>query len=95
MSVEEYSLKFIMLSRFSPSFVSNPRNEISWFLTGVTNLLKEECHTGKLHNDMRLSRLMVFAEYIEEYNLKRITRNMNRGKVKEQNHLRFKKMAPI
>mgnify|MGYP002555469830 CR=1 FL=1 len=33
MSVEEYSLKFSMLSRNSPSLVSNPRDEMSHFVT--------------------------------------------------------------
>ena len=40
-SVEEYSLKFTMLSRYAPSLVSNPRDEMTRFVTGVTNLVKE------------------------------------------------------
>ena len=40
-SVEEYSLMFTMLSRYAPFLVSNPKNEISRFVTGVANLLKE------------------------------------------------------
>ena len=35
MSVEEYSLKFSMFPRYASSLVSNPRDEMSRFLTGV------------------------------------------------------------
>ena len=34
-SVEEYSLKFSMLSRYAPSLVSNPRYDMSRFVTGL------------------------------------------------------------
>ena len=43
-SVEEYSLMFTMLSRYAPFLVYNPRDEISKFVTGVADLVKEECH---------------------------------------------------
>ena len=43
MSVEEYSLKFSKLSKYAPSLVSNSRDEMSRFVTGVTDLVKEEC----------------------------------------------------
>ena len=51
MSVEEYYLKFLMISRYAPSLVSNPRDEMSHFVTGVADLLKEECHMTMLHDD--------------------------------------------
>ena len=43
MSVLDYSLKFTKLSKYAPSLVSNPRDEMSHFLTGVFNDLVEEC----------------------------------------------------
>ena len=43
MSVEDYSLKLTMLSRFAPSLVSNPRDEMNRFVTGFADLVKEEC----------------------------------------------------
>ena len=43
MSVEEYSLKFSILSRCAPSLVSNPRDEMSRFVMGVADLVWEEC----------------------------------------------------
>ena len=41
MSVEEYSLKFTLLSKYVPSLVSNCRDEMSRFGTGATDLVKE------------------------------------------------------
>ena len=41
-----------MLSRYDPSLVSNIRDDMSRYVTGVADLLKEECHTAMLHNDM-------------------------------------------
>ena len=49
MSVEEYSLKFTLLSKYVVSMMSNPRDDMSMFFTGVSDLAKEECHTTILH----------------------------------------------
>ena len=61
MSVEEYPMKFTLLSEYALSLMSNPRDEMTRFLTGVSDILKEECHTTILHDDMTLCRLMVYA----------------------------------
>ena len=61
MSVEEYSLKFLMLSRYALSLVSNPRDDMSRFVTGVVDLVREKCRTAMLHDDMTLARHMVYA----------------------------------
>ena len=65
MSVEEYSLKFTRLSRYAPSLVSNPRDEMSRFVTGVADLVKEECRKTILHGEMNMSRIMVYTQSIE------------------------------
>ena len=62
MSVKEYYLKFTMLSRYAPSILSNLRNEISRFVIGVVDLVKEEYPTTILYIDMNLS---MFMEYVE------------------------------
>ena len=67
MSVEEYSL-----SMYSPSLVSNPRDEISRFLTGVADFVKEECRMTIIHNYMNIYRLLVYAQTIEDSKLLRI-----------------------
>ena len=45
--------------------MSNPRDDMSCFLTGVVDLVREARHTAMLHDDMTLSRLMVDAQSIQ------------------------------
>ena len=42
MSVAQYSLKFSTLSRYAPSLLCNPRDEMSHFVKGVADLVMEE-----------------------------------------------------
>ena len=77
--MEEYSLKFTLLFRYLLSFVSNPRDEMRRFVIGVSDLVKEEFHMTMLHNDMNLTRLMVYAQSIEESKLSKISRYLKRG----------------
>ena len=93
MSVEEYSLKLVTFSRYSPSLVSNPRDEMSHFVTEVANLVIEECRTSMLHDDMTLSRLMVYAQYIKESKLRRMARSLKRSSASDQDQTRLKKRA--
>ena len=85
MSVEENSLKFTMLSRYAPYLVSNPRDEMSRFVTGVVDRVKEECHTTMLHNDLNLYKLIVYSKSIEESNISWISTILKRSGPSEQN----------
>ena len=91
MSVEEYSLKFSMFSKYPAFLLSNPRDEISRFVTGVTNIVREECHTTMLHDDITQARLVVYAQSIEESKFGRIARNLKRSGSSDQSQPRFKK----
>ena len=62
-----------------------------WFVIVVSYLVKEECHTAMLHDDMNLSRLMVYAQSIEESKLGRIAGNMMSSGTSDQRQPRFKK----
>ncbi|TMX03947.1 hypothetical protein EJD97_012814 [Solanum chilense] len=79
---------------YALSLVFNPMNEKSRFVTGVTNLVKEECHTTMFHSDMNLSRLMMYAQSIKESKLSRISKKLKSGGSNDQNQLKFKKRAP-
>ena len=94
MSVEEYFLKFTLLSKYVSSLVSNLRDEMSRFIIGVSNLVKEECCTKILHGDMTLSRLIEYVQSIGESKLGRRGRDVKRGRTDEQGKPRFKKRPP-
>ena len=92
-SVEEYALKFSMLYRYSLFIVSNPRDEISRFVTGVNDLAREECRMVMLHDYIALARFMVYAQSIEESKHKMMSRNLKRSGSSNQDQSRFKKRA--
>ena len=41
MSVQEYSLKFIQLSKYAPTMVANPRTRMNKFVMGVSSLVEK------------------------------------------------------
>ena len=43
MSVTKYSSKFIKLSKYSSSLVSNAKNEMGHLVTGMSEELEEKC----------------------------------------------------
>ena len=90
MSVEKYSLNLIMLSNMH-HLVSNPRNEISRFMTRVANLVKEEWRTVILHDDMTLVRIMIYSQSMKESKLVRIVRNLKRSGSSDQSQPGFQK----
>ena len=59
-SVQEYSFKFTMLSIYVSSLVSNHRDEMSHFMTGVSDAIKEECRAAMRNDNMEIYNLMVF-----------------------------------
>ena len=74
--------------------MSNPKDEMSRFVTGVADLEKDECRTSILHSDMIFPRLMVYSQSSEESKLTEITRNLKMSGPTKQNKPRFKKKAP-
>ena len=73
-SVQEYSLKFTKLYKYAPSLMSNPRDEMSKFITGVSNDLVERWHFDMLHDNMDMYRLMVPSQQVK--------RLYSRGRIK-------------
>ena len=62
MSVKEYSLKFVKLSKYAFSLESNSRDDMSRFRIGVSEDLEEECLAAMLHDNIDHGRLMVHAQ---------------------------------
>ena len=82
-----------MLPKSSPSLLINPGDEMSRFVTEVADLVREECHTTMLHDDMTIARLMAYAHSIEESNLRRMARSLKRSGASEQEQTRLKKRS--
>ena len=46
---------------------------------GVANIVREECRTAMLHDDMTLARLMVYAQSIEYSKLRKMATRLKRS----------------
>ena len=67
-----------MLSKYVSSFVSNSRDEISRYVTGMSKEIEEECCAAMLHDNMNLYRLMVHAQQVEENRLRKRNREVKK-----------------
>ncbi|XP_049406438.1 uncharacterized protein LOC125870132 [Solanum stenotomum] len=81
MSVQEYPLKFTKLSKYAPSLVSDLREEMSRFVTGVSDVIEQGCRAAMLHDNMDISNLMVHAQQVEP---RKKNREAKRAKPEEQ-----------
>ena len=80
MSVHEYYLNYTKLSKYAPSLISDPRDKMSCFVTGVSDDLQEEFHSAMLHDNTNIYCLMVHAKYVEEVRAKRKSRDGKRAR---------------
>ena len=62
MSVKKYSFRFVNLSKYTSSLVSKSRDEMSKFVTGVSEDLETDCLEAMLYDNMELGSLMVHAQ---------------------------------
>ena len=60
--------------------MSNPRDEISCFVMGVSKDLVEECREAMLHENMSISRQIVHAQKVEDNRLVRKNKEAKRAK---------------
>ena len=80
MSFHENILKFTILSKYSPSLVSNPRDEMSHFVMRVSDGLQQKCHLTMLDHNMNISHLMVDDKHVEEARAYRKSRDAKMAK---------------
>lgn len=52
---------------------------MSRYVTGVSDIVKEECLTTMTHDDMNISRIMVYSQTIEESKHKTNNKEMKRS----------------
>ena len=67
---------------------------MSRFVTGISDLVKEECRTTMLHGDMNISRLVVYEKSIEASKMTRVRKDLKRGRYEDQGQPMFKKRDP-
>ena len=61
------------------------------FVMVVSSLVEKECHTTMLINDMDISRLMVYAQQIEESKIREIRQEGKRPRSDDSSHQKPKK----
>ena len=81
-------MKFVKLSRYATSLVSNSKDEMSRFLTGTVEDLEDECREAMLHDCMDLYRHMVHVQQVEESKKRKHTRAGNKSRQAEENYSR-------
>ena len=62
MSMREYALKFSKLSKYAASMMEDSRAKMGQFVSGIAELVGNECQTTLLVKEMDLPWLMTYAE---------------------------------
>ncbi|WMV45442.1 hypothetical protein MTR67_038827 [Solanum verrucosum] len=85
LSVKDYDWRFTRFLRYSPSIVAHPRLRMSKFVSGGFDLVVKECHTTMLDHDINISRLMIYAQRIENDKVKERPRETKWYRIEDDN----------
>uniref|UniRef100_A0A1U7VBP5 Uncharacterized protein LOC104212201 n=2 Tax=Nicotiana sylvestris TaxID=4096 RepID=A0A1U7VBP5_NICSY len=70
MSVWEYHMEFVRLSKYAPQLVSTMDARVQRFVQGLSPLVVNEAATSALHSDMNYGKIVGFAQATEARKLK-------------------------
>ncbi|XP_070025343.1 uncharacterized protein [Nicotiana sylvestris] len=70
MSVWEYHMEFVRLSKYAPQLVSTMGDRVRLFVQGLSPLVVNEAATVALHSDMNYGKIVGFAQATEARKLK-------------------------
>ncbi|XP_069147056.1 uncharacterized protein [Solanum lycopersicum] len=85
-TVRDYSLKFVKLSRYATSLVFYTRDEMSRFLTSFNGDLEEKCRSTMLHDNMDHSKLMMHLHQVEDSRRKRCVHDVRNPRPQDRNY---------
>ena len=78
-SVHEYSMEFVKLSKYAPSLVSDPRDQLSHLVTRVSEDLQQEFQSAMIHYNINIFHLLVYARRVEDAGDKTKSRGAKRA----------------
>ncbi|XP_070004699.1 uncharacterized protein [Nicotiana sylvestris] len=70
MSVWEYHIEFVILSKYAPQLVSTMGDRVRQFVQGLSPLVVNEAATAALHSDMNYGKIVGFAQATKARKLK-------------------------
>ena len=83
--MKEYILKFTQLSKYAPTIVVDSRANMNKFVRAISHFVVNECRSVMLLIIIKISRIMVHAEQIEEKKLNQVAKKLNRTRPDDEN----------
>ncbi|XP_070003090.1 uncharacterized protein [Nicotiana sylvestris] len=87
MSVWEYHMEFVRLSKYVPQLVSTMGDRVRRFVQGLSPLVVNEAATAALHSDMNYGKIAGFAQATEARKLKIRAERESNSKARSVGHL--------
>nr|XP_009758260.1 PREDICTED: uncharacterized protein LOC104210970 [Nicotiana sylvestris] len=85
-SVWEYHMEFVRLSKYAPQLVSTMDARVRRFVQGLSPLVVNEAAIAALHSDMNYGKIVGFAQAIEARKLKIRTERKSNSRARSVGH---------